>query len=99
MAEKTIKISTLKGMIIREYGRLENLYNVYVGVGNMRNSDYYAARLSSMIDLAAQIEQKTGATIFEDEGEECEATLTDSSPAQTSQNTPAKNTIIVCGSL
>ena len=66
MPRKTIKVSTLKVMINREYTRDENLYNVYTNAGNGRNADYYAARLSTLIDIAGQIEQETGATIFED---------------------------------
>lgn len=67
MPDKTIKVSTLKVMINSEYARCENLYNVYkLNAGNGRNADYYTARMSTLIDLAAQIEQETGATIFED---------------------------------
>jgi len=88
MPNKTIKVSTLKVMINREYARCENLYNVYIKAGYTSNADHYAIRLSALIDLAAQIEQETGATIFEDEGEPCDNTLTSSSPAPTSQNTP-----------
>lgn len=92
MPDKTIKVSTLKVMLNSEYGRVERLYETYRQAGNYRNADYYTARMSTLIDLAAQIEQGTGATIFDDQQvEPCDNTLSGSSPVPTSQNTPAKS--------
>lgn len=67
MPKKTINVSTLKTIINDEYQRAEGLYNVYRSAGNGRNADYYTSRMSTLIDVAAQIEQETGATIFDDQ--------------------------------
>jgi len=104
MSQKTINVSTLKTIINAEYQRAEGLYGVYKAQGNGRNADYYTSRMSALIDVAAQIEQATGATIFDDQqveqgvkvvdktaGEQCDNTLSDSSPVPTSQNRPAKS--------
>ena len=76
MPEKTIKVSTLKVMINSEYQRAERQYNTYRQAGNYRNADYYTAKMSTLIDLAAQIEQETGAVIFDDQQvEPCDNTF------------------------